>query len=86
MTDERRWGDAVAKMLRCVLCHREGFDVKVSVLRLRDESAALGFRFADQANCPDRVACRQRAELHGKPWPVLEEAPSLTLPGFGEGA
>jgi hypothetical protein len=84
MTDERRWGDAVAAMLRCVLCHREGFDVKVGVLCYRDEAASFGRRYEDQPSCTDRTACRERVELHGKPWPLWQDAPSLTLPGFGE--
>ena len=85
MTDDRRWGDSVAAMLRCHLCHREGFDVKPSILRVRIDEAP-GYRYVDVPSCGDRAACRSRAELHGKPWPLLDEAPSLTLPGFGGGA
>lgn len=82
MTEER-WSDRMQAAPTCGLCHRPGFGVKARLVRLRDDTAPGGSRYESMRRCTDAEACRSYLQLHGKPWPVLEEAPTIELPGFG---
>lgn len=81
MADER-WSDRMETAATCGLCHRPGLNVRPSLVRLRDDQATGGARYEAMPRCRDAEACRSYLQLHGKPWPVLDDAPSLQLPGF----
>jgi hypothetical protein len=59
----------VSDVNECVLCHTQGHDVRMALLRYQSETGQ--YYFATDTRCGDHVACRARVEAAGFEWPLV---------------
>jgi hypothetical protein len=60
------------ELLECAICGDTSLDVLLGIVAWKptDERHVTG-GFEAVPRCRDRIACRRRVELAGKPWPII---------------